>query len=91
MSVSKEVVFRSEGVVKTQASDDEIRERDREFESIMEIFHEFQDALIGLEGFSHIFALSFLHKLKPEQVGPVKIKPQRVLRLGLNIEDLPPP
>jgi tRNA-Thr(GGU) m(6)t(6)A37 methyltransferase TsaA len=89
VDMSKEVVFHSVGVVKTQASDDEIRERRREFESAIEIFPEFQEALDGLEGFSHIFVLSYFHRLKPEQIGPLKLRPRRLLRLGLNIEELP--
>lgn len=87
--MSNEVVFRPVGVVRTQASDEEIRGPHREFESTIEIFPEFQEALDGLEGFSHIFVLAFFHRLKPEQIGPLKIKPRRLLRLGLKIEELP--
>ncbi len=89
MGISEEVVFRPVGVVKTRASDDEIRERHSEFESTIEIFPEFQEALDGLEGFSHIFVITFFHLLKPEQVGPLKIKPRRLLKMGLKIEELP--
>ena len=86
---SKFMAFRSVGVVKTKASDEEIRERHREFESTIEIFHEFQEALDGLEGFSHVFVLTFFHRLRPEQIGPLKLRPRRLLRLGLKIEELP--
>lgn len=45
--------------------------------------------MVGLEGFSHIFVLSYLHKLRPEQIGPLRIKPRRLLRKGFKIEELP--
>jgi len=83
------VVFRPVGVVRTQASDDEVRERNQELEATVEIFPEFEEALDGLEGFSHIFVLSFLNRLKPEQVGPLKVRPRRFLRRGFKLEELP--
>jgi len=64
------VKFRSVGVVRTDCSDDQIRENNDESESVIEIFPEFQEALQGLDGFSNIFALAFLHRLRPDQIGP---------------------
>jgi tRNA-Thr(GGU) m(6)t(6)A37 methyltransferase TsaA len=89
MDRSETVAFRPVGVVRTQASDDEVREQARELEATVEIFPEFQEALDGLEGFSHIFVLSFLNRLKPEQVGPLKVRPRRLLRRGFKLEELP--
>jgi tRNA-Thr(GGU) m(6)t(6)A37 methyltransferase TsaA len=86
---SKEIAFRPVGVVRTQASDDELRERSRELEATIEIFPEFQEALDGLEGFSHIFVLSFLDRLKPEQIGPLKVRPRRLVRKGFKLDELP--
>ena len=87
--MSREVTFRPVGVVRTAASDDEIRERSRELEATIEIFPEFQEALEGLDGFSHIFALSFLNRLKPEQIGPLKVRPRRLVRKGFKPEEVP--
>lgn len=86
---SREVAFRPVGVVRTQASDDEIRERSRELEATIEFFPEFQEALDGLEGFSHIFVQSFLDRLKPEQIGPLKVRPRRLVRKGFKLDELP--
>lgn len=81
--------FRPVGVVRTDCSDDEIKERDHEFESVIEIFSEFQDALQGLDGFSNIFVLAFLNRLRPDQVGALKVRPRRLLRRGFRLEELP--
>jgi tRNA-Thr(GGU) m(6)t(6)A37 methyltransferase TsaA len=86
---NKEVTFLPVGVVRTQASDDEIRERNRELEATIEIFPEFQEALDGLDGFSHIFVLSHLNRLKPEQIGVLKVRPRRLVRKGFKLEELP--
>ena len=84
-----EVTFHPIGVVRTQASNDEVRERGRELEATVELFPDFQEGLDGLEGFSHIFVLSFLDKLKPEQIGPLKVRPRRLLKKGFKLGELP--
>ena len=84
-------VFRPIGEVRVQASDDEVRGRGRELEceSRIEIFPEYQDALDGLNGFSHIFVLSVLHRLRSDQVGVLKVKPRRLMSKGFKLEELP--
>ena len=89
MHTEKQFVFRQVGVVRTKSSDDRVKETDQELEASVEIFPEFQDALDGLDGFSHIFVLSYLHKLRPDQIGPLKVRPKRLLKAGLKAEELP--
>jgi tRNA-Thr(GGU) m(6)t(6)A37 methyltransferase TsaA len=86
-----EFVFHPIGEVRVQASDDEIKGRRRklQYESRIEIFPEYQDALDGLTGFSHIFVLSVLHRLRPDQVGVLKVKPRRLTSMGFKLEELP--
>ncbi len=87
--ISTQAVFRSVGLVKTHSSDDDVKGDHEDAESTIEIFPEFQEALDGLEGFSHIFVLSYLHKLRPDQVGPLKVRPRRLLKAGFKLEELP--
>lgn len=86
-----EISFHAIGEVKVQASDDEVKRQSRaqDCESRIEVFPEFQDALDGLVGFSHIFVFSFLHKLRPDQVGVLKVKPRRLVSKGFKLEELP--
>lgn len=79
------------GIVRVEASDDEVRGRNRtvDCESRIQILAEFTDTLEGLKGFSHIFVLSFLHKLRPDQVGVLKVRPRRLLSKGFMLEELP--
>ena len=85
----KEANFRPVGVVRTAATDDEIRSRVPGIESVVEIYPEFEPALGGLEGFSHILVLAFFHKLRPEQIGPLSVKPRGLLKMGFKLEELP--
>ena len=83
------IKFSPVGIVHTRASDDMIREGGKGIESTVEIYPEFQEALEGIDGFSHIFILGYFHKLRPEQKGPLKVKPRRFLRRGFKLEELP--
>jgi len=89
LELDEEVKFRPVGVVRIDRSDDEVRESHHESESVIEIFPEFQEALQGLDGFSHIFVLGFLHRLRPDQIGPLKVRPRRLLRRGFSLEEIP--
>ena len=77
------------GVIHTTASDNQVKEEHREVEAVVEIFPEFEEALEGLDGYSHLLLLSYFHKLRPEQIGPLKVKPKRATRRGFKLEELP--
>ncbi|MEM0322330.1 MAG: TrmO family methyltransferase, partial [Thermoprotei archaeon] len=55
----------------------------------IEVYPEFVDGLDGLEGFSHIFVLGYFNMLRPEQIGPLKVKPRGLLRYGFTLDELP--
>ena len=86
---STEIVLKTIGVVHTNASDNHIKEENREVEAIVEMFPEFEEALEGLDGYSHLFILSYFHKLRPDQIGPLKVKPKRATKRGFRLEELP--
>ena len=83
-----EINFRPIGVVRTTARDREVRERgDREGE--LQIYPEFAAGLDGIDGYSHLFVLVCFDRLRPEQIGPLKVKPRGLLRRGFKLEELP--
>lgn len=86
---TEKIVLKPIGVVHTTASDKQVKEEHREVEATLEVFPEFEEALEGLDGYSHLFILSYLHKLRPEQVGPLKVKPKRATKRGFKLEELP--
>jgi tRNA-Thr(GGU) m(6)t(6)A37 methyltransferase TsaA len=86
---AEQIVLKPVGVVHTKASDSQIKEEHRDVEAVVEIFPEFEEALEGLDGYSHLLLLSYFHKLRPDQIGPLKVKPKRATRRGFKLEELP--
>jgi tRNA-Thr(GGU) m(6)t(6)A37 methyltransferase TsaA len=81
--------MRAVGVVHTSATHDEIRENKERDPSQVEIFPQFEEALEGLDGFSHVIIIAYLDQLRPDQIGFLKAKPRRLLRYGLKLQELP--
>lgn len=83
-----EIKFKPIGVIRTKASDADVREKgDRDGE--VEIFPEFAEGLEGIDGYSHLFVIVYFDRLRPEQIGPLKVKPRGLLRRGFKLDDLP--
>ena len=87
--IKSDIILKPIGMIKTTASDDEIKDRPGDFDATVEVFKEFSDGLEGIDGFSHIFVLTFMHRLTPDQVGSLKVKPRRLLKKGFKPEELP--
>ncbi len=83
-----EITFKPIGVIHTKASEAEVKAKgDREGE--IEIYPEFAAGLDGIDGYSHLFVLVYFDRLRPEQIGPLKVKPRGLLRRGFKLEELP--
>jgi len=76
------------GVVHTKHSDAEVKEQGG-VEGELLIYPEFQEALDGIDGYSHLFVIVYLHRLRPEQIGPLRVKPRGLVRRGFKLDDLP--
>lgn len=77
------------GFVRTPASREAVKERWERLVSEIEILEPYEDALEGLDGFSHLIVLTFLHEVPEEARGTLQVKPWGLLRHGLRPEDLP--
>jgi tRNA-Thr(GGU) m(6)t(6)A37 methyltransferase TsaA len=86
--VEMEITFTPVGVIHTRGSDAEVREKG-DLEGELEIYPQFADGLEGFDGYSHVFVLVYFDRLRPEQIGPLKVKPRALLRRGFKLEDLP--
>lgn len=84
-----EIILKAIGQVKTLASEAEIRGESKDVEAELEIFPEFEAALEGIDGYTHLFVLGYFHKLRPDQIGPLQVKPRRLVNRGFKLEDLP--
>jgi len=77
------------GVVRTAVAESEIRAETSDVEGELEILPEFAPALEGIDGYSHLFVVWYSHRLRPEQIGPLQVRPRRLTRRGFREEDLP--
>ncbi|HEY7317264.1 MAG TPA: hypothetical protein VIE89_06795 [Candidatus Binatia bacterium] len=50
-----EIMFKAIGQVRTQASEADIRGEAKDLEAELEIYPEFEGALEGIDGYSHLF------------------------------------
>jgi tRNA (Thr-GGU) A37 N-methylase len=87
---SLNIEFNPIGFVKTELSDEEIRNMMfHDFESEIEILEEYAEGLENIDGFSHLLVLFYLHKVNEKQRKLLKAKPRRLVKFGLNLEELP--
>lgn len=84
-----EVVLRPVGVVKTQFTDEEVRNSGSGVSGIIEIYDEFKEGLEGIDGFSHLIIIAYLHKVSEEQKKVLRVRPRRLVRHGFKLEELP--
>jgi len=75
MPSRSEIVLKPIGVVKTTATGDEVRDKTRTSQLV--INKELTTALDGVDGFSHLFVLFWLHKTSDEQRKLLKVHPRR--------------
>ena len=83
-----DVTFKPIGVIHTKGSDAVVKENG-DLEGELEIYPEFQEGLDGIDGYSHLFVLVYFHRLRPEQIGPLQVKPRALVRRGFKLEELP--
>jgi len=53
------------GVIRTEVPDAEVAQRRREMVSTIELFAPYDEGLLGIEGYSHLFVLFALHRAGP--------------------------
>ena len=84
-----EIVFKPIGQVKAEFSESDVRAEGRDLTGELEIYSEFEDALAGIDGYSHLFVLGYFDRLRSDQIGPLQVKPRRLVNKGFKLEELP--
>jgi len=81
--------FKPVGFVRVDFDDEYVKAHAGEVKGRVEVLPEYEEALDGLENYSHLFIIAVFHKRKPEDVGLLKVRPRKLLRLGLHEDELP--
>ncbi len=77
------------GYVRVDVDDEYVRAHSGAVAGRVEVLPEYEEALDGLEEYSHIFIISILHKIPPEGRTVLKVRPKRLLRMGFREEEVP--
>jgi len=78
------------GLVHVNLSDDEVKAKWIEgVEGVIEIYEEYAHGLEGVDGFSHLIIIAYLHKALEEQRKVLKVKPKCLRLLGVDTAELP--
>ena len=77
------------GIVHVEAGDEEVKSSISGVPGIVEIFPDYEEGLKGLEGFSHIILVTFLHKVIDRDRKTLLVKPRRLVKYGFKPEELP--
>lgn len=84
------IELRPIGVIRTELGNEDVKASwSGGVEAEIEIYEEYADALEGVDGFSHLIVLFYMHQTTEEQRTTLKVKPRRFVRYGLDLEDLP--
>ncbi len=76
------------GYVRVKYSDEYVKEHSGEIEGVVEVLPRFAEGLDGIEYYSHLLLISYLHK-QLDTKSVLKVRPKRLLRMGLKLEELP--
>ncbi len=78
------------GYVRTDASDEEVRNSWAKggVEGVIEVLPDFERGLKGLEGFSHIIVIAWLHRAVPWHRKVLQVKPRLLARFGIPLKEL---
>ena len=84
-----EIILKPIGVVHDNVSDEDVKSSWEGVEGVVEVFPEYEEGLNGIEGFSHIILITYLHKTTEEHRRVLKVKHRRLRRFGIEIDDIP--
>ncbi|MDW7970202.1 MAG: tRNA (N6-threonylcarbamoyladenosine(37)-N6)-methyltransferase TrmO [Sulfolobales archaeon] len=77
------------GVIHVSADDETVKKSLDGVPGIVEIFQEFAEGLRGIDGFSHLIIISYLHKTSDQHRQVLTVKPRRLIKLGLPPTEVP--
>ncbi|MEM1611333.1 MAG: tRNA (N6-threonylcarbamoyladenosine(37)-N6)-methyltransferase TrmO [Sulfolobales archaeon] len=84
-----EIVLRPIGFIRVGFSDDVVRESFEGVDGDIEILPEYEEGLAGIDGFSHLIIIAYLHKISAQDRVRLRVRPRKWIRLGLSEDEVP--
>ena len=85
----EEVRLKPIGVVHVDVDDNTVKSSWEGVRGVIEVFPEYEEGLDGIEEFSHIIIIAYLHKVTEEQRRVLKVRHRRLKRLGVDLTGIP--
>lgn len=78
------------GIVHVNLSDEDVKANwPKGVDGVIEVYDEYAPGLEGIEGFSHLIVIAYLHKTSEEERRVLKVRPKRLRLLGIGASELP--
>lgn len=87
--MAEPITFEPIGYVRVDVADDVVKREWESLDSEIEVIEPYEAGLSGLDGFSHLIVITFLHELPPDGRSVLQVKPRGLLRMGLTLDELP--
>lgn len=85
----KRIILKPIGRVHTKFDDETVKKSTNGVEGEIEVFKEYSEGLEGVDGFSHLIVIAYLHKVSKEQKKVLKVRFRRLTKFGIKFEELP--
>ena len=89
MKHMKEIILKPIGRVHVKFDDETVKKSMFGVKGEIEVFKEYEEGLEGIDGFSHLIIIAYLHKVTEEQKKLLNVRFRRLQRFGLKEEELP--
>ncbi|MEM1587271.1 MAG: tRNA (N6-threonylcarbamoyladenosine(37)-N6)-methyltransferase TrmO [Candidatus Bathyarchaeia archaeon] len=74
------------GIVHVNMNDEEVKANWPEgVEGVIEVYEEYAPGLEGIDGFSHLIVIAYMHKVSEEERKVLKVRPKRLRLLGVDM------
>ena len=83
------IILRPIGIVHVEFDDETVKRSMNGVRGKIEVFESYCEGLEGIEGFSHLIIIAYLHKVSEEQKRVLKVRFRRLTRFGIKLEELP--
>lgn len=77
------------GVVHVGVDDEEVKNSWSGVKGVVEVFREYGGGLDGIDGFSHLILVAYLHRVTDDQRRTLRVRHRRLLRFNIRVDDLP--
>lgn len=85
----EKIVIKPIGRVKVEFDDETIKNSKNGVKGVIEVFKKYEEGLKGINGFSHLIIIAYLHKVKEKEKKVLRVRFKRLLKFGIKFKEIP--